>query len=129
MKDYPKLKDRKKLEKEITKEIREYLKYRGIFHYKNWQGLGSAKGVSDIIGIYKGRFLAIEVKTERGQLSDHQEIFLNTINHEGGIGFVARNVYPDVVIGLTVTDEFLYKAPQDRKWCKGCGLLNDKKTT
>ena len=101
--DFPKLKDRKISEKEITKEIREYLKLHNIFHWKQWQGLGSAPGVPDIIGIYKTRFLAIEVKTKRGMLSERQAIFLNNINAEGGIGFVARSV-EDVVSHLDIVD-------------------------
>ena len=61
-----------------------------------WQGLGSTPGVPDIVGIFKGRFLGIEVKTERGKLSDHQKHFIDRINASGGIAFVARS-YQDVV--------------------------------
>lgn len=77
-------------ESAITRAIRDYLKLKRIFHYKNHQGLGSAPGVSDIIGIYKKRFLAIECKSSEGKLSAHQREFLNKVNEEGGIGFVAR---------------------------------------
>lgn len=51
---------------------------------------GLCVGSSDIIGIYRGRFLAIEVKTKRGVVSKNQEKFLKTVNNAGGIGFVAR---------------------------------------
>jgi len=86
-------------EADITRSIRAYLRSIGVFHYKQWQGLGSKRGVSDIIGIYKGKYLAIEVKTPRGKLSEHQEKFLQAVNLEGGIGFVARSV-DDVINGL-----------------------------
>jgi penicillin-binding protein-related factor A (putative recombinase) len=79
-------------EADITRSIRYYLKSRNIFHFKQWQGLGSAKGVSDIIGIFNGRFLAIEVKTKRGKLSEQQQAFIDKVNIEGGIAFVARSV-------------------------------------
>lgn len=94
-----KLKDRKRTEAEITKEIRAYLKAYNIFHYKQWQGLGSLHGIADIIGIYKGRYLAIEVKREDGKLSDKQWIFLQRVREVGGIAFVARSI-KDVELGL-----------------------------
>lgn len=50
-------------------------------------------GVSDILGIdADGRFVAIEVKTPKGRLSENQKLFLDDINHFGGIAFVARSV-------------------------------------
>lgn len=79
-------------EKEITARIRLVLKNHGIFHWKVWQGLGSQKGVSDIVGIFKGRFFALEVKTVKGRLSDYQRLFLSEVAMNGGIAFVARSV-------------------------------------
>lgn len=49
------------------------------------------KGVSDILGIIGGRFLAIEVKSKTGKLSPDQKIFLRRIQDEGGIAFMARS--------------------------------------
>ena len=77
------------LEKDVTRQIRDYLKYKKIWHWKQFQTLGSKPGVSDILGIYKGRFLAIEVKKPGGKLSEHQVKFLDIVNSEGGIGFMA----------------------------------------
>lgn len=79
-------------EKEITREIRAYLKIRGVFHWKVFQTLGSTVGCSDILGIYKGKFLGIEVKTKSGKLSERQALFIEQINMEGGLAFVARSV-------------------------------------
>ncbi len=95
------MKPKPQSEKEITASIRSMLKAFGIFHYKNWQGLGSQKGVSDIIGIYKGRFFAIEVKTEKGKLNKHQEEFLDLVKWNGGIALVARSA-DDVFEGLGI---------------------------
>jgi hypothetical protein len=79
-------------EKDITMQIRNVLKMYGIYHWKVWQGLGSAPGISDILGVLPGgRLLAIEVKTERGKLSPHQERFLKNITDNGGLAFVARS--------------------------------------
>jgi hypothetical protein len=93
------------LEKNITKDIRALLKQYNIFHYKAWAGLGSVKGVADLIGVMPinskipGAFLAVEVKTERGRLSPHQENFLRSISDSGGISFVARSL-DDVIKNL-----------------------------
>lgn len=83
-------------ERDITRAIRDVLRAAQVWHWKVHQGLGSTPGVSDIIGIHEGRLLAIEVKTSTGRLSGHQQAFIDRVNKEGGIGFVARS--PDDVI-------------------------------
>ena len=89
--DYPKLKDRPRTEAEITKEIRYYLNNAGIWHYKQWQGLGSLHGISDIIGIYKGRYLAIEVKRPGKSPSDKQQAFLERVDSQGGFAICVHS--------------------------------------
>ena len=79
-------------ERDITRQIRGYLKTKGIFHWKVWQGLGSAPGISDIIGLYKGIPLFLEIKTEKGRLSDKQTEFLRKVNDNGGLGVVLRSI-------------------------------------
>lgn len=52
----------------------------------------SIKGVSDIIGILPGgQFIAIEVKSLEGRLSEHQKIFLNKVEEMGGKAFVIND--------------------------------------
>ena len=95
------------LEKGIENAILRFLKSIGVFCWKN-QSVGifdpvkkiyrksnntaHIKGVSDILGVVEGRFLAIEVKSAKGVVSPEQRVFLARINQEGGIAFVARNV-------------------------------------
>lgn len=50
------------------------------------------KGVSDIIGIYKGKFLAVEIKIGKDRLSPEQIGFLKNIAHCGGYTFVAKDL-------------------------------------
>ena len=90
--NYPKFPKKPPTHAEILEEIRRYLDLAGIWHYKQWQGMGSLPGVSDIIGIYRGQYLAIEVKTGKDQLTEKQAEFLERVNLEDGIGFVARSV-------------------------------------
>lgn len=80
------------LEKDVTRSVRYYLKTIGIFHWKVWQGLGSTKGVSDIIALYRGTAIFIEIKTPIGKLSPDQMQFLQNVNHNGGLGVVVRSI-------------------------------------
>lgn len=92
-------------EHQIQKEILELLNSIGVYCWRNNSGGHGVwkygkKGSSDIIGIIKGGiFLAIEVKKEKGIVSKEQQLFLDRINQDGGIGFVARNIM-DVRYGL-----------------------------
>lgn len=51
-------------------------------------------GVSDIIGFYKGFFIALEVKTptRRKVVSDEQKYFIECARANGQIGFVVCSV-------------------------------------
>lgn len=84
--------------------IQDYLQYKGIFAWKNhstgiynkkgggWIPLGLT-GVSDILGILPdGRFLAIEVKKPGGKLTQNQIDFLDIINKNGGVAFMAITI-------------------------------------
>lgn len=55
-------------------------------------------GVADILGVYLGIPIAIEVKSAKGVLSEHQRVFLDDFKRAGGIAIVARCV--DDVIAL-----------------------------
>lgn len=70
---------------------------RGIFRKNN--SPYSRNGVSDILGIYQGRMLAIEVKSAVGKLTPEQREFLQEVSERGGIAFMARSVN-DVIFEL-----------------------------
>lgn len=96
------------LEKVIQKQILHFLvNVHGIFAWPNKSvGIYDAKrgvfrkptcpfhlnGVSDILGIFEGKPLAIEVKSGTGVVSDVQIDFINRFNRQGGLAFVARSV-------------------------------------
>ena len=108
-------------ENEITKSILEYLHWNKIFAWRQNTSpiydtvtggyrrmpAGSLKGVSDILGCYKGKMLAIECKTVKGKLSKHQKEFIDNVNKAGGIGFVARNL-EDVEKNLTTISKMSF---------------------
>jgi hypothetical protein len=88
-------------EKNITKAIRRVLTEAGIWHFKHWGGPMSVKGIADILGIYAGRFLAIEVKKPGGKLSPAQDKFLQDVRRNGGVAFTAYGV-EDVINTLAL---------------------------
>ena len=49
-------------------------------------------GGSDLIGWTRtGRFLAVEVKTAKGKVTEEQQAFLDAVNKSGGLGVVCRS--------------------------------------
>jgi hypothetical protein len=104
----------------IQKGVLDYLKLKGhhVFrvntqgvplHGKGFEGRfrpSPMKGVSDLIGCCgrshkdKGRFFAIEVKSETGKLTEEQALFLNNVIEAGGIGLVARSIDDVIKAGL-----------------------------
>lgn len=49
-------------------------------------------GGSDLIGIYKGKFLAMEIKIPGKNATPEQQLFIDIINKNGGIAGVVRCV-------------------------------------
>lgn len=76
-------------ESEIQKKILDYLKSIGVYSVKVIQA--SKAGVPDIIGCYRGKFIAIEVKTPktRNNTSELQKLNLDWIIESGGKSCVA----------------------------------------
>lgn len=101
-------------ERQIQNEILNLLNLKGVFawHVKNgatydrrlgvYRSNTSVKGVPDIVGVTPtGRFLAIEVKTKTGRVSKEQKAFIERIESQGGIAFVARDIQ-DVIDRLEI---------------------------
>lgn len=93
-------------EHDVTVNIRQLLRTCGIWHYKHWGGPMGERGISDIIGCYQGRMIAIEIKKPRGKATGEQLVFLDCVNKAGGIGFIASST-EDVIVGLELQKRFL----------------------
>ena len=104
------------LEKEIENLILDYLSYRPGYYWKN-QSVGiydptkrkfrksnnrhHVLGVADILGVKNdGQFVAIEVKTKKGRLSENQKSYLQKVADNGGLSFVARSIEDVKEMGL-----------------------------
>jgi penicillin-binding protein-related factor A (putative recombinase) len=100
---------RKLLEKDIEKLILQFLEYlpecyawknhtSGYFDtrtqtFKKQRNKYAINGVSDILGVYKSKFLAIEVKTpENKERPPEQVHFIETVKIHGGIAFFATSL-------------------------------------
>ena len=80
-------------EKAIVNSIMRYLKtLEGCFAFKEHGGFYGTAGVPDIICSYKGRFIAFEVKTEKGRATELQEATIKKINKAGGTALIVRSV-------------------------------------
>ena len=106
----------KVLEKDIQSAICDYLKAEGVFfwrqntggmfdpttrRFRKNNGKHSMNGVADILGMYKEKLLAIEVKAGNNKPSNDQEIFLQQVADNGGIAIVAWSI-DDVKEGLGI---------------------------
>lgn len=49
------------------------------------------RGVPDILICYQGRFIAVEVKNEKGKASKLQLLQMESIEKSGGIAFIAHS--------------------------------------
>jgi len=92
-----------------TKQIRDYLKIKKIFHWKNFSTLGSVPGIPDILGCRTikcecgrehGQMIAIEVKRPDGRLSTDQKNFLETLTYAGALAFKAESADDLIKRGL-----------------------------
>ena len=68
-----------KLENKIQKEVIDYLKKNRIYHFR-FQAQVNLNGIPDIIALYKGYMLGIELKK------------IQAINENGGIGVIIKSV-------------------------------------
>jgi hypothetical protein len=88
------------LEDTIRDDIYDYLTKAGVFVWRDNQSkrhrqIGVAKGrkgIADILGIYRGWPLAIEVKAPKGVTSVDQDRWLDQFRRAGGIAFIAKSV-------------------------------------
>ena len=93
-------------EKQFENKIKDHIRKAGGFCYKYWGGSAqngkvfTVKGLPDIMGCIRGRFIGIEVKAEHGKPSDIQIQRLQEIRDAGGVGIIAYPREEDLVIWM-----------------------------
>lgn len=79
-------------EQDYQRKITKYLESKGAYVAKVI--VGNKKGIPDILACYKGKFIAVEVKTPRtiNNTSKLQDYNLKKINDSGGYALVAWSI-------------------------------------
>ena len=81
------------LEKTVVKKILAYIQSRGGFAFKVHGSPFQKRGVSDILGCYRGRFIAFEVKRDsKGVATPLQINFLKKTRAAGGVAALVHSV-------------------------------------
>lgn len=80
-----------KLESKIQKEVLKYLNDNKIWHFR-YQAQANKNGLPDIMALYKGVFMGIELKKDDGVPTTLQLKKLKGIETSGGLGLLIRDV-------------------------------------
>ena len=89
-------------EADVLRAIRQYLDLRRLVYVRNNTGClfdrtgrpvrFGREGSADVILLYKGQFVSIEVKGRDGKLSDAQQGWSLDVLRHGGVALVVRSV-------------------------------------
>ena len=77
-------------EKKLETRLKKILKDRGAWYLKTFSDGVQRAGVPDLLVCYRGHFIGIEVKSERGKPTQLQLIEIREIKKAGGYAFVIR---------------------------------------
>lgn len=79
-------------EGKVQNDVKRYLKQNRIYHWR-FQAQSNLNGIPDILCLYRGFFIGLELKREKGgHTTDLQLRKLKNINDNGGIGVLIRSV-------------------------------------
>ena len=93
------------LEGKVQESIISYLKKNRIYHFR-FQAQSNLNGLPDIICLYKGFFIGLELKREKGGTPTGLQLRkIKAINDNGGIGLIVRSVY-EVEMLLDVINDY-----------------------
>lgn len=80
------------LEDKVQDQIKSYLKKNRIYHWR-FQAQSNLNGIPDILCLYKGFFIGLELKREKGGHATQLQLRkIKNINDNGGIGVLVRSV-------------------------------------
>lgn len=80
-------------EGKVQNDVKRYLKQNRIYHWR-FQAQSNLNGIPDILCLYKGFFIGLELKREKGGTPTGLQLRkIKAINDNGGIGLIVRSVY------------------------------------
>ena len=88
----------KRTEKQFENEVKSWLKDHGAWFLKTWSNGVQRAGIPDIFCCYKGKFIALELKTKNGVVSELQKHEIKKIREAGGYAMVMRDETEDFEI-------------------------------
>lgn len=77
-------------EKQFQNEVVQFLKSHNIYHLKIWGGGFQKAGIPDLLCCIRGKFVALELKTEKGTPTVLQKYNLYKIQEAEGYARVLR---------------------------------------
>jgi len=94
------------LEGQVQKDVLKYLKDHRIYHFR-FQAQVNLNGLPDIIALYKGILLGLELKRPKGgKATGLQKRKIETITENGGVGLIIKSVEElDLLIRMIDTYE------------------------
>lgn len=96
------------LEKNLTKRMLKRLRDEGAWAEKIHGGAMQSSGIPDIIGCFRGRFFALEVKVPGNKPTDIQEHVMSEMRRTGGalVSWVDSMEGFELFIKLLTTDTY-----------------------
>lgn len=77
-------------EKQFQNKVLAFLQAERIYHVKIWGGGFQKAGIPDLLCCIRGKFVALELKTEKGAATVLQKYNLFKIEESGGYARVLR---------------------------------------
>ncbi len=98
---------KRKLESDLQDEVKQFLINKRVYHWR-FQAQSNLNGVPDILCLYKGFFIGLELKRpKQGTPTELQLRTLKAINDNGGIGIIVDQLI-DVERLIDVIDDYYY---------------------
>ncbi len=77
-------------EKQFQKQVTDFLHSQNIYYVKVWGGGFQRAGIPDLLCCIRGKFVALELKTEKGTPTVLQKYNIFKIQESGGFARILR---------------------------------------
>lgn len=110
-------------ESKFQTQVLDYLEKRGAWVFTSHGGsMYQVAGLPDVIGVYKGFFLGIELKTGDYKATELQKQKLNNIQEAGGVGMILTDNTKELEAVLKFIDVFK-RVPNQTKYIVESGII------
>ncbi len=102
-------------ESKYSQKVTDYLNKLGAVVDNNTASIYARVGRSDLTVLYKGVYIALELKTGSYQPTDLQIIYLQKIRENGGIGLIIRDNLEELeklIYYIDINKLEMYKQPK-----------------